>query len=89
MRKPLLLPLRAPFFRIIFTLCFQVFSGTAPGHIFCCNLFDCVQNWSIWGPRQNPVGTKMAPQIDQVAPQKIQRQVPGAIFDNPVNAIIY
>ena len=25
------------------------------------------QKWSFWGPLQNPMGAKMAPQIDQAA----------------------
>ena len=39
---------------------------------FC---IDFLQKGSLWGPLQNPVGAKMPPEIDQVAPKVSKTQM--------------
>ena len=78
--KTYLLPLRAPPFRIIFPSYFHVFPGTVPGrHLFIIYV-DLMRKQLIWGPLQNPVGTKMASKIDQVAPNMTNNLIPHQDF---------
>ena len=41
---------------------------------------DFIRWWQIWGPLQNPVGAKIEPQIDQVAPNIFFSSSVGRLF---------
>ena len=66
--KTSFLLIKAPPFRIICPSEFHVFSGTAPGDHFLSTHVD-IPKVMIWRPLQNPMGSKTAPNINNIKPK--------------------